>query len=217
MQGCHAISIDNFDGAQQVVRHLAELGHHRIATVTGPPRNMDARQRLEGYRAALVDAGLARRAGYEIEGDFTEPSGYRAGQTILRLAPRPTAVFVGNDKMAVGVLGALSDGGVRVPDDIAVAGFDDIELAFTPVQDYRAPQWPESEHPKQFHLDFEVDDIEAEQSRVLALGASLKRDFTDPDGYGFRVYTDPVGHPFCLCRNKGVVWTDQGLVWPERA
>lgn len=129
VQGCHAISIDNLDGAQQVVRHLAGLGHHRIATVTGPARNTDARQRLEGYRAALVDAGLARRAGYEIEGDFTEPSGYRAGQAILGLAPRPTAVFVGNDKMAVGVLGALSDGGVRVPDDIAVAGFDDIEMS----------------------------------------------------------------------------------------
>lgn len=93
--------------------------------------------------------------------------------------------------------------------------FGEIELAFNPVTDYRAPQWPDSEHPKQFHLDFEVDDIEAEQNRVLALGATLRRDSTGLDGYGFRVYTDPVGHPFCLCRNKGVSWTDQGLVWPE--
>ncbi|MYY86584.1 MULTISPECIES: VOC family protein [unclassified Streptomyces] len=92
----------------------------------------------------------------------------------------------------------------------------DIELAFTPVEDYRAPQWPGSEHPKQFHLDFEVDDIEAEQSRVLALGATLKQDMVGPEGYGFRVYIDPVGHPFCLCRNKGVTWTDEGPVWPER-
>ncbi|MCL7427154.1 VOC family protein [Streptomyces sp. NPDC057806] len=92
----------------------------------------------------------------------------------------------------------------------------DIELAFTPVEDYRPPQWPGSEHPKQFHLDFEVDDIEAEQRRVLALGATLHRDITDPDGYGFRVYTDPTGHPFCLCRNKGVTWTEQGPVWPQR-
>lgn len=78
------------------------------------------------------------------------------------------------------------------------------------------PQWPDAEHPKQFHLDFEVDDIEAEQRRVLALGATVQRDSTDPDGYGFRVYTDPVGHPFCLCRNKGVVWTDGSPVWPTR-
>ncbi|MGA4798159.1 VOC family protein [Streptomyces lavendulocolor] len=94
--------------------------------------------------------------------------------------------------------------------------FGEIELAFIQVEDYRAPQWPDSEHPKQFHLDFEVDDIEAEQRRILALGATLQRDCVDPEGYGFRVYTDPIGHPFCLCRNKGVTWTDQGPVWPKR-
>jgi len=91
--------------------------------------------------------------------------------------------------------------------------FGEIELAFIRVEDYRAPQWPGSEHPKQFHLDFEVDDIEAEQTRVLALGATLQHDSIGPDGYGWRVYTDPIGHPFCLCRNKGAVWTGQGLTW----
>ncbi|MFN8189445.1 MAG: VOC family protein [Nocardioidaceae bacterium] len=94
---------------------------------------------------------------------------------------------------------------------IALGGID---LAFVPVEDYRPPQWPASEHPKQFHLDFEVDDLEAEQLRVVALGATLQRDHVDPDGYGFRVFTDPVGHPFCLCRNKGVTWTEAGPVWP---
>src|ERR1700712_1568022 len=69
--------------------------------------------------------------------------------------------------------------------------FGEIELAFNRVEDYRAPRWPGSEHPKQFHLDFEVDDVEAEQSRVLALGATLRRDSAGPDGYGFPVYTAP--------------------------
>ena len=92
----------------------------------------------------------------------------------------------------------------------------EIELAFMRVEDYRAPQWPDSEHPKQFHLDFEVDEIEAEQRRVAALGATLLQDHTDADGYGFRVYADPIGHPFCLCRNNDVTWTDQGLIWPKR-
>jgi predicted enzyme related to lactoylglutathione lyase len=91
--------------------------------------------------------------------------------------------------------------------------FGEIELAFIQVEDYRAPRWPDSEHPKQFHLDFEVDDIEAEQSRVLSVGGTLQQDFIDPDGYGWRVYTDPIGHPFCLCRNKGAVWSGQDLTW----
>ena len=99
------------------------------------------------------------------------------------------------------------------------AGIDlgQIELAFTRVPDFRAPQWPDDAHPKQFHLDFEVDDIEAEHARVLALGATLQQDSIRPDGYGWRVYTDPVGHPFCLCRNEGVTWTEQGPVWPASA
>lgn len=89
-------------------------------------------------------------------------------------------------------------------------------LAFIRVDDYRAPQWPDTEHPRQFHLDFEVDEIESEQHRVLDLGATLRQDFIGPNGYGWPIYTDPIGHPFCLCRNKGVTWTDQGPVWPER-
>ncbi len=87
-------------------------------------------------------------------------------------------------------------------------------MAFFRVDDYRAPQWPDTEHPKQFHLDFEVDDIDAEQARVIGLGATLRKDFVGPEGYGWRIFTDPIGHPFCLCRNKGVVWTDEGRSGP---
>jgi LacI family transcriptional regulator len=123
------VSIANYDGAYAVVRHLQRLGHRRIATITGPVRNVDARQRLEGYRAAMREAGVSGTKTLEVLGDFTEPSGYQGAQVILRLSPRPTAVFVGNDVMAVGVLGALRDAGVRVPRDMAVVGFDDIAIA----------------------------------------------------------------------------------------
>ena len=123
------ISIGNAEGACAVVRHLIGLGHRRIATVTGPQKNIDARQRLEGYRAALAEAGIAPDPALEIPGDFTEPSGYDAVARLLRLDARPTAVFAANDYMAVGVIGALSDAGMRVPEDVAVAGFDDIALA----------------------------------------------------------------------------------------
>jgi LacI family transcriptional regulator len=123
------ISIANFDGAFAATRHLMHLGHRRIATVTGPARNLDAQQRLGGFRAALTDGGAARDPRLEIQGDFTEPSGFEAARRLLALEPRPTAVFVGNDHMAVGVLTALLAAGVRVPDDVAMVGFDDIEMA----------------------------------------------------------------------------------------
>ena len=101
-------------------------------------------------------------------------------------------------------------------EDWAGVQFGEIELAFIRVDEYRAPQWPDGEYPKQFHLDFEVDDIEAEQRRGLDLGATLRQDCLGPGGYGWRVYADPVGHPFCLCRNKGVVWTEEGPTFGRR-
>lgn len=95
-------------------------------------------------------------------------------------------------------------------EDWAGIQFGEIELAFIRVDDYRAPQWPDSEHPKQFHLDFEVDAFEPEQRRVIGLGATLQATTVNAEGYGWQVYTDPVGHPFCLCRNPGADWSAVG-------
>jgi LacI family transcriptional regulator len=127
--GCDSISVANFDGAYAVVRHLLDLGHRRIATITGPERNIDARQRLEGFRAALRDGGLEAAPELEVRGQFTEGSGYDGVVELLKRRPRPSAVFVANDHMAVGVLGALQDARIGVPRAMAVAGFDDIPMA----------------------------------------------------------------------------------------
>ena len=127
--GCDSLSIANHDGAYAMVRHLLGLGHKRIATITGPRGNIDARQRLEGYRAALADQGFPPAPELEFQGQFTESSGYEAAALLLAMKPRPTAVFVANDPMAVGVFGALQDARVRAPEDMAVAGFDDIPMA----------------------------------------------------------------------------------------
>lgn len=129
LPGCDTVSIANEEGARTVVGHLLSLGHRRIATITGPEHNVDARQRLEGYRLALRGAGVEPAPELEWRGDFTEPSGYEATLRLLAHADRPTALFVANDYMAVGALGALRDSGVPVPDGLAVAGFDDIPLA----------------------------------------------------------------------------------------
>ena len=125
-----SINIDNYGGALAMIRHLASLGHRRIAHVKGAPSNNDALERLLGYRDAMQPlVGDDGTEVLEIQGDFGEESGYRAGGEILRMQPRPTAVFAANDGMAVGLLAALQEAGLRVPEDIAVAGFDDIPIA----------------------------------------------------------------------------------------
>jgi LacI family transcriptional regulator len=129
LPGCDTLSIGNFQGAYAVVRHLIDVGHRPIATITGPTLNIDARQRLDGYRAALRDAGLEANPELEFHGDFTERSGYEAARELLRQQGRPAAIFVANDHMAVGVLGALQEAGWAVPEDVALAGFDDIRMA----------------------------------------------------------------------------------------
>lgn len=129
VEGCDAVSIGSYDGAVALVRHLIRLGHRRIATVTGPEGNIDAYDRLRGYRAALAEAGIEADDDLVIPGDFTEASGYASVARILGRRPRPTAVFAANDYMAIGLLGALRDARIHVPEDLAVAGFDDIPIA----------------------------------------------------------------------------------------
>lgn len=124
-----AINIDNHGGAFAMIRHLAGLGHRRIAFIQGPAENLDARERLRGYHDALRSLGAEISPALEIEGDFSEESGYRAGRRVLALRPRPTAVFAANDSMAIGCLFALREAGVRVPGEVALAGFDDIPIA----------------------------------------------------------------------------------------
>lgn len=121
-----SVRVDNYGGAFAVVRHLMELGHRRIAFVTGPARNHDAAERLRGYRDALGQQAGART--WEVAGDFREEAGYGAALRILRGKP-PTAVFAANDAMAIGMLCACRERRVRVPEDIALAGFDDIPTA----------------------------------------------------------------------------------------
>ena len=129
VDGCDAVSIGSFEGAAGLTRHLIGLGHRRIATLTGPEGNIDTYDRLRGYRAALEAAGIEPDADLIIPGDFTEASGYASVAKILGRRPRPTAVFAANDYMAIGLLGALRDARIQVPQDLAVAGFDDIPIA----------------------------------------------------------------------------------------
>lgn len=121
--------IDNVGGAHAAVAHLLRLGHRVIGFIGGAGGNADARSRLDGYRRALLDAGLAPAPALELEGDFTEEGGWRAAYQLLARPERPTAIFAANDAMAVGALGALREAGVAVPGEVALVGFDDIPVA----------------------------------------------------------------------------------------
>lgn len=126
VEGRPSITIDNFGGARGVVKHLVALGHRRIAFVGGPPLNGDAGERRRGYRAGIRSTGLET---IELDGLFTEDSGYEAARTFLERSPRATALFAANDAMAIGALSALREAGVAVPRDIALVGFDDVPIA----------------------------------------------------------------------------------------
>ena len=124
-----SVTIQNSRGAREMVEHLVATGHRRIAIIKGSAGNFDAAERLRGYRAGLRVAGIDPDPKLECEGDFTECGGYAAAIELISRDPRPTAIFAANDSMAIGALSALRESGVRVPEDIAVAGFDDIPLA----------------------------------------------------------------------------------------
>lgn len=115
-------TVDQRQGARLAVEHLLELGHQRIGHLSGPADWIDAAARIEGWRDALTEAGIEGET--LIEGDWSAECGYREGLKIA--ADRSvTALFVANDQMALGVLRALNELGVRVPEDISVVGFDD--------------------------------------------------------------------------------------------
>lgn len=126
--GLLSLSVDNYGGAQAMVEHLVDCGHRRIAFIAGPEDNFDAHERLRGYREALARL-LPDASEWVLPGQFDEASGHRAGQALLAAPQRPDAVFAANDMMALGCLFSFVQAGLKVPDDIAVAGFDDIPLA----------------------------------------------------------------------------------------
>lgn len=128
--GCDLVETAHMDGGLLAVRHLLSLGHRRIACIGGPVHVSVGEQRIEGWRLALAESGAASSVGALLwRGGFTSQGGYEAMHAILRDTHRPSAVFVCNDLMAIGALRAVHESGLRVPDDISIVGFDDIELA----------------------------------------------------------------------------------------
>jgi len=127
--GMTTVVLDNFNSAIKMTQHLIKLGHRRIAFIHGSPHNYDSKRRYAGYLKALENEGIPESLKLEAEGNFTEDSGYKACQQLLKTEPRPTAIFAANDAMAIGAIEAVKDSGLKVPDNIAIVGFDDISTS----------------------------------------------------------------------------------------
>lgn len=125
----HTVYLDNQEGSCRAARHLVDLGHTVIAQVTGPHLEDCVEDRSHGYEQALLEAGITPDPDLTVEGNWTATSGYEAFQQIRARGLNPTAYVVQNDRMAVGVLRAARDAGLRVPEDLSVVGFDDMPLA----------------------------------------------------------------------------------------
>lgn len=132
-----SFKVDNAAGALVATRHLLNLGYRKVAMIDGQLKSVPARLRLEGYKKALVEHNLPFEDRYFVACDFADEAdgfnkeaGYAAMKTLLELGEdRPRAVFVSSDIQAVGAIEAIKESGLSIPDDVAVVGFDDIELA----------------------------------------------------------------------------------------
>jgi LacI family transcriptional regulator len=124
-----SVSAAHSSGAKAATEHLLKLGHRRIAAITGPEDWVASEERLNGYHAALVGAGVVPDPELEARADFLIAGGQAAAAALLDRPEPPTAIFAFNDNLAVGVLRAARERGLRVPEDVSVVGFDDSEQA----------------------------------------------------------------------------------------
>ncbi len=125
---CIVVNSDNFSGAYNAIKYLISLKHTRIAYIAGELEKSSALERYEGYKKALLDSNIPMINSLIESEEFTENGGYRATKKLLA-REKPTAIFLGNDPMAIGAMKAIKEEGMRVPEDISLIGFDDIEIA----------------------------------------------------------------------------------------
>lgn len=119
----HVVAVDHEQGARDATRHLLELGHRTVTHIAGPDNWFDARARVHGWRAELMRVGAP--VPEPLAGGWDARDGYAAADRLLELPERPTAVFAANDLLALGLMRRLHEAGLRVPEDIAVVGYDD--------------------------------------------------------------------------------------------
>jgi DNA-binding LacI/PurR family transcriptional regulator len=124
-----SVTADNETGAYNATRFLLQTKHTRLAAITGPLHLTNAKERLDGFKRAVREARLRLAPEYIQETTFDKEGGYSKAVILLRLIPRPTAIFAGNDMIALGALLAIRKAGLRCPEDVSLMGFDDLDIA----------------------------------------------------------------------------------------
>jgi DNA-binding LacI/PurR family transcriptional regulator len=122
------VTVANEEGAYQATKYLINLGHRALAAITGPLHLTNAQQRLAGFKRAVKEEKLTIKPEYILEATFDKAGGYSRAANLLRMLPRPTAIFAANDMIAFGVLQAIREAGFACPEDISVIGFDNLDL-----------------------------------------------------------------------------------------
>ncbi len=158
------------EGAAQAARHLAGLGHRRIAHIHGPRSFRSSHERLFGFRNGLTEFGLELAAEMTVEAGYTYDSGVQAADQLLARAKRPTAIFAGNDEMAIGIYTSARKAGLRVPDDLSIVGFDDTPMA--------ARMWPPMTTVRLPIRDMGREAAESLLHAVLEKGNRRRQSFT---------------------------------------
>lgn len=128
-KGFNHVVLDNVRGAYELTAHLIKLGYRKIALIVGPSNLSTGIERLKGYQKALKDYGVEPSSKYVYHGPFTKATGYEGAKALLTMKERPEAIFGGNDCIAMGVIDAVEELGLRIPHDVAVVGFDDTDFA----------------------------------------------------------------------------------------
>lgn len=126
---CDKIQDNSLQGGYMATKHLIDCGHRDIGCITGPLNRHQAQMRYDGYKRALTQAGFAINPDWIVEADFECEGGYQAFETLYQRGKLPSALFVSNDMMAMGVLQAASQKGLRVPDELSLIGYDDVHIA----------------------------------------------------------------------------------------
>lgn len=181
-----SVSVDNLKGAKTATEYLINIGHERIAFISGDLMTQAAQERLSGYKASLEKAGIAINDDYVLKGDYSRKSARAAAERVLELRSKPTAIFVSSDDMASEVVTVFMENGLKVPDDISIIGFDDDPVCLYGPVSLTTMRQPLKEMAQTAvkELYLKMQDPDRAVNRIVLSPELIIRDSVRPPGQG---------------------------------